>query len=215
MGILPCHTAEIDSFIATPTPNSIEALANVKGDVMVLGAGGKMGLHLSLALQEGFRRLGRDNPCDSGIALPEPAAAHRFREVPHRDPSVRLERGRGTGGTARLPQHILPGGDKIRHRLRPADAPADERVHAGTGGQKVQPFAPGSLFHRLRLLLCADKLGGRGRGKRTRPTRWAPMRAPAWAGRKHSSTPRANRAHPAPSCGSITRWNSATGYSWT
>jgi len=28
---------------------------------MVLGAGGKMGLHLSLALQEGFRRLGRDN----------------------------------------------------------------------------------------------------------------------------------------------------------
>ena len=61
MGILPCHAAEIDSFIATPTPNSIEALANVKGDVMVLGAGGKMGLHLSLALQEGFRRLGRDN----------------------------------------------------------------------------------------------------------------------------------------------------------
>lgn len=61
MGILPCHATEIDSFIATPQPHTIEALRNVKGDVMVLGAGGKMGLHLSLALQEGFRRLGRDN----------------------------------------------------------------------------------------------------------------------------------------------------------
>ena len=58
---LPCPPAEIDSFIATPRGYTIGALANVKGDVMVLGAGGKMGLHLSLALQEGFRRQGRDN----------------------------------------------------------------------------------------------------------------------------------------------------------
>ena len=58
---LPCPPAEIDSFIATPRGYTIGALANVKGDVMVLGAGGKMGLHLSLALQEGFRHLGRDN----------------------------------------------------------------------------------------------------------------------------------------------------------
>jgi hypothetical protein len=45
---LPCSIDEVDYFLSTPQTGTIETLRALEGDILVLGAGGKMGLHLCL-----------------------------------------------------------------------------------------------------------------------------------------------------------------------
>jgi len=56
---LPCAPAEIDDFISRPTPRVLEVVARAPGPFMVLGAGGKIGLHLSIMLRRALDQLGR------------------------------------------------------------------------------------------------------------------------------------------------------------
>jgi nucleoside-diphosphate-sugar epimerase len=56
---LPCPPAEIDDFIGRPTPRVIEIVGRTPGPFMVLGAGGKIGLHLSIMLRQALDRVGR------------------------------------------------------------------------------------------------------------------------------------------------------------
>src|SRR5688572_7336846 len=56
---LPCAPAEIDDFISRPTPRVLDVVARAAGPFMVLGAGGKIGLHLSVMLRRALDQLGR------------------------------------------------------------------------------------------------------------------------------------------------------------
>jgi nucleoside-diphosphate-sugar epimerase len=56
---LPCPIDGVDAFLGQPTPEAIAVLARTSGPVLVLGAGGKLGLHLSLMLQRALEQLGR------------------------------------------------------------------------------------------------------------------------------------------------------------
>lgn len=56
---LPCPPEAVDDFIGQPTPRVVEVLARTPGPFMVLGAGGKMGLHLAIMLRRGLDELGR------------------------------------------------------------------------------------------------------------------------------------------------------------
>ncbi len=56
---LPCPPETVDDFIGQPTPRVLEVLARTPGPFMVLGAGGKMGLHLAIMLRRGLDQLGR------------------------------------------------------------------------------------------------------------------------------------------------------------
>ncbi len=58
---LPCLMEEVDWFLSTPQKGAINTLRNLKGDILVLGAGGKMGLHLCLLLRRAVRELGQNN----------------------------------------------------------------------------------------------------------------------------------------------------------
>ena len=58
---LPCPVEEVDSFLSRPREGALEMLRHLEGDVLVLGAGGKMGLHLCRMLREGFDQLGKGN----------------------------------------------------------------------------------------------------------------------------------------------------------
>lgn len=55
---LPCDPAQVDDFLSEPTSAVIEAIGRMDGDFTVLGAGGKMGLHLCLMLQKAKRLAG-------------------------------------------------------------------------------------------------------------------------------------------------------------
>lgn len=56
---LPCAPAEVDDWLGTPTAGVIAAVARSAGPFLVLGAGGKMGLHLALMLRRALDTLGR------------------------------------------------------------------------------------------------------------------------------------------------------------
>lgn len=66
---LPCDPAEADAFIATPGPAVLEEVRGWTGTVLVLGAGGKMGFHLSWMLKRALEATG---------AAAELAAVSRF-----------------------------------------------------------------------------------------------------------------------------------------
>ena len=58
----PKTVKELDDLISTPNERVIEAVRNLDGRFAVLGAGGKMGFHISLMLQRALRTLGRNEP---------------------------------------------------------------------------------------------------------------------------------------------------------
>lgn len=70
--MLPVSPEQADNFLSTPSSLLIESLAAHEGDCMILGAGGKMGLHLSSMLARGLRKAG--NPANV-------TAVSRFRSV--------------------------------------------------------------------------------------------------------------------------------------
>src|SRR5438309_2208818 len=75
-GGLPCPPAGIDTFLSEPSPEVLNVLTRTLGPVLVLGAGGKMGLHLSMMLQRGYALLG-----SSGRTI----AVSRFRTLHDRE----------------------------------------------------------------------------------------------------------------------------------
>ncbi|MCC5835569.1 MAG: NAD(P)-dependent oxidoreductase [Opitutales bacterium] len=58
---LPCTREDIEDFLSTPQEGSLQTLQDFPGDILVLGAGGKMGLHLCLMLQKALKALGRND----------------------------------------------------------------------------------------------------------------------------------------------------------
>ncbi|MBL9212455.1 MAG: NAD(P)-dependent oxidoreductase [Opitutaceae bacterium] len=56
---LPCSPDAVDDFISQPTPRVVEVLARSRGPFLILGAGGKIGLHLSVMLRRALDQLGR------------------------------------------------------------------------------------------------------------------------------------------------------------
>lgn len=56
---LPCPPATVDDFLAEPTCAVTASLGRGTGDYLVLGAGGKMGLHICRMLRKGLDRTGR------------------------------------------------------------------------------------------------------------------------------------------------------------
>lgn len=56
---LPCPPESVDHFIGEPTPRVLAVLSRTPGPFLVLGAGGKIGLHLAIMLRRGLDHLGR------------------------------------------------------------------------------------------------------------------------------------------------------------
>jgi len=56
---LPCPAAQVDDWLAEPPPGVIAGLARHRGPFVVLGAGGKLGLHLCVMLRRALAAGGR------------------------------------------------------------------------------------------------------------------------------------------------------------
>ena len=56
---LPSTIEELEEVLSRPTPGVLEALASIEGDVMILGAGGKMGPTLARMVRRGLDGIGQ------------------------------------------------------------------------------------------------------------------------------------------------------------
>lgn len=56
---LPMPPTQADNFLSTPSEAVTEALSQIQGDIMVLGAGGKMGLHICSMIRRADALAGR------------------------------------------------------------------------------------------------------------------------------------------------------------
>jgi nucleoside-diphosphate-sugar epimerase len=76
-----CRLDEADLLLGDPTPAVIESCREYDGDFMVLGAAGKMGLHVCVMLRRAFDACGKKTPV---------VAVSRFGSVNERDTFERL-----------------------------------------------------------------------------------------------------------------------------
>ncbi len=77
----PRSISELDEIITRPTERVLSAIDQSAGDFIVLGAGGKMGFHISRMLQRGLQELGRE----SSVTV-----VSRFSSPDSREPFERL-----------------------------------------------------------------------------------------------------------------------------
>jgi nucleoside-diphosphate-sugar epimerase len=72
---LPCRPDEVDDVLSRPSPAAIRAAATLDGPVAVLGAGGKMGLHMAAMLRRALDAAGRADVPVVGVSRFEAATA--------------------------------------------------------------------------------------------------------------------------------------------
>ena len=65
---LPCGRDEFDRFLSTPSPEAIRVAGTLDGPVAVLGAGGKMGLHMAAMLRRALDAAGRSDVPVIGVS---------------------------------------------------------------------------------------------------------------------------------------------------
>jgi nucleoside-diphosphate-sugar epimerase len=73
----PQNTRELDQYAGEPSRGVLETLDHIDGDLLVLGAGGKMGRHLCFMLKRAFGALGKNHRV---------LAASRFMSPGSREP---------------------------------------------------------------------------------------------------------------------------------
>jgi nucleoside-diphosphate-sugar epimerase len=74
----PQTTAGLDELISRPTAAVIQAIERIPGRFAVLGAGGKMGFHISLMLQRCLKALNRAEPVITVSRFGSPAVREQF-----------------------------------------------------------------------------------------------------------------------------------------
>lgn len=70
----------LDRFLAQPPECALQAVREMRGPVLVLGAGGKMGLHLAMMLRNALDANGMANPVLAVSRFSDAAARARFEE---------------------------------------------------------------------------------------------------------------------------------------
>jgi nucleoside-diphosphate-sugar epimerase len=77
----PQTVVDLDTRMTAPSPGVIEAIQQTPGQFAVLGAGGKMGFHISLMLQRCLRELGRDDPVMTVSRFGDHGVRQRFADA--------------------------------------------------------------------------------------------------------------------------------------
>jgi nucleoside-diphosphate-sugar epimerase len=65
---LPCGRDDLDRFLSAPSPAAIRVAETLAGPVAVLGAGGKMGLHMAVMLRRALEAAGRSDVPVTGVS---------------------------------------------------------------------------------------------------------------------------------------------------
>lgn len=76
----PFTEQTLDDYITRPRPCALKISQGIKGDVLVLGAAGKMGVHLCLMLKRCFEQNGQSNRVIAVSRFLSPGSRNQFEE---------------------------------------------------------------------------------------------------------------------------------------
>ena len=76
--ILPCEADQIDAFLARPTPGVLDTLRRCTGDLLIVGAGGKMGPTLALMAAAALREIGSSSRVKAISRFSNPQSRETF-----------------------------------------------------------------------------------------------------------------------------------------
>lgn len=77
----PQSLQQLHEQTSRPTAGVLDTLKSLEGDVMILGAGGKMGLHLAAMLNRGLQQLGKGNRVLAVSRFSDPRVSTAFHEL--------------------------------------------------------------------------------------------------------------------------------------
>lgn len=77
----PTNVDQLDEWLTRPSPEVIAAVEPIEGDFVILGAGGKMGYHVTRMLNRALQACQRDNPITVVSRFSDPATRDRFDQL--------------------------------------------------------------------------------------------------------------------------------------
>src|SRR5574338_87136 len=76
----PTTEAELEELLSRPTPGVLAGLKELPGDILILGAGGKMGPSLAVMARRALDQLGRKDWVIAASRFSEPGLADRLTD---------------------------------------------------------------------------------------------------------------------------------------
>jgi hypothetical protein len=112
----PQSVEELDELASEPDRAVVETLSKIDGDLIVAGAGGKMGFHLALMLRRALNELGTGQKVIAISRFGEPGAREPFEAAGIETVPADLCDASVYDGSARSGGGLLSRGEKVRHQ---------------------------------------------------------------------------------------------------
>lgn len=146
--LIPASEEELDDLLSRPTATDREAMTALDGDIMILGAGGKMGPSLARPARRAADESGARKRIVAVARFSNPALAAVLEDCGVEVIQTDLL---ATGALAQLPSIpniVIYSSPKIRH-LRPAECYlGNECVPASAGGGAIREVPDRNVFYR-------------------------------------------------------------------
>lgn len=148
---LPCAPAEVDGFLSRPAPQLEELLQRLPGDFMILGAAGKMGLHVGLMLRRALDAIGDKRRVWAVSRFRAPGAADLFERAGMRTIKCDLTDDSELRQLASVPNVIFMAGAKFGTArqpdvLRKMNVEMPRRVAQHFRDSRLTAFSTGCVY---------------------------------------------------------------------
>ena len=148
---------QLEERLSRPTEGVLATLRAVDGDVLVLGAGGKMGPTLARMVRRGVDALSQKRRVLAVSRFSSPAVAAELRGHGVETISCDLTDRDAVRALPDAPNIIFMAGQKFGTQDAAGADVGDEYARARRGGGTLRPVAHRGFLDRLRLCACVRK----------------------------------------------------------
>ena len=153
--------AELEDVLAEPSDDDVACVARLDGDILILGAGGKMGPSLARRVQRAVARSGRRQPRRRGVAVLVARRARRAsRPTAFATLACDFPSPPDIAALPRFPNVLFLAGTEVRHDRSDRHHLGDQHRRAGARGRAFLRVAPGGVLDRQRLSAGAGQRAG-------------------------------------------------------
>ncbi len=147
----PQSESELDELLSRPTPGVLETLGRNPGDILILGAGGKMGPSLAIMARRALDQLGRKDWVIAASRFSEPDLRQRLEESGIETIGLDLLNPEALASLPNAPNILYLAGQKFGTQGNPAttwamNASLPTFVAQRYAGRKTVVFSTGNVY---------------------------------------------------------------------